>query len=51
MHYYAGLDVGLKSTFICVVDSEGKQVHECEVASYAEVNSKLRNCSNSNIQR
>jgi transposase len=42
MHYYAGLDVGLKSTFICVVDSEGKQVYECEVASDAEViNRKL----------
>jgi transposase len=35
--YYAGLDVGLRSTFICVVDSAGKQVHECEVASDAEV--------------
>ncbi len=40
MHYYAGLDVGLKSTFICVVDSYGKQVHECEVASDAEVISR-----------
>ena len=37
MQYYAGLDVGLKSTFICVVDSEGAQVHACEVASDAEV--------------
>ena len=37
MHYYAGLDVGLKSTFICVVGSDGKQLHACEVASDAEV--------------
>jgi predicted NBD/HSP70 family sugar kinase len=25
--YYAGLDVGLRSTFICVVDDTGKQLH------------------------
>ena len=37
---YAGLDVGLKSTFICVVDSEGTQVHAAEVASDAEVISR-----------
>jgi transposase len=35
MEYYAGLDVGLKSTFICVADSEGMVVHEEEVASDA----------------
>lgn len=33
MEYYAGLDVGLHTTHICVVDREGKQVHACEVAS------------------
>jgi len=36
-NYYAGLDVGLKSTFICVVDVAGIQVHESEVASDADV--------------
>jgi transposase len=40
MCYYAGLDVGLKSTFICVVDDEGTQVHACEVASDAAVISR-----------
>ena len=37
MHYYAGLDVGLdvglKSTFICVVDSEGNPYGREEVRS------------------
>ena len=37
MGYYAGLDVGLKSTHLCVVDSEGRQLHACEVASDAAV--------------
>lgn len=37
MEYFAGLDVGLKSTFICVVDSKGKSLHECEVASDADI--------------
>ena len=36
MQYYAGLDVGLRSTFICVVDATGEQLHACEVASDAE---------------
>ena len=37
MEYYAGLDVGLKSTSICVVDNVGKQMHACEVASEVDV--------------
>lgn len=37
MDYYAGLDVGLKSTFICIVDSVGRQMHACEVVSDAAV--------------
>ena len=37
MQYYTGLDVGLRSTFICVVDNEGRQVHASEVASDADV--------------
>lgn len=28
MKYYAGLDVSMKETFICVMDSEGKILHE-----------------------
>ena len=35
--FYAGLDVGLRSTFICVVDVAGKQLHASEVASDAGV--------------
>ena len=34
---YAGLDVGLSSTFICVVDASGKQLHASEVVSDAAV--------------
>lgn len=37
MEYYAGLDVGLRSTHVCVVDAQGRQVHACEVASDAAV--------------
>ena len=37
IRHYAGLDVGLRSTFICVVDSQGSLVHESEVASDAVV--------------
>lgn len=40
MLYYAGLDVGLRSTFICVVDVNGAIAHEAEVASDAEAISK-----------
>jgi transposase len=35
MKYYAGLDVGLKHTFICIVDEGGKVLHEAAVASDA----------------
>ncbi len=35
MTYYAGLDVGLKRTSICVADGLGKQVHASEVATDA----------------
>ena len=31
--HFVGLDVGLKRTFICVVDSTGKQLLACEVAT------------------
>jgi len=37
MTYYAGLDVGLRRTSICVVDEQGKQARACEVATDAEV--------------
>jgi transposase len=31
MKYYAGLDVAMKETFICIVNEEGKKVHESQV--------------------
>jgi transposase len=31
MRYYAGLDVAMKETFICIVDEEGKRVFESHV--------------------
>jgi transposase len=37
MAYYAGLDVGLKSTFICVVDEKGKVMLEETVASAPDI--------------
>ena len=33
MEYFAGLDVSVKSTSVCVVDEEGKIVREVKVAS------------------
>lgn len=40
MHYYVGLDVGLKQTFICVVDDSGRQIQACDVASDAQAISR-----------
>jgi transposase len=40
MNYFVGLDVGLKQTFICVVDDAGKQVQECDVATDAQAISR-----------
>lgn len=37
MDFYAGLDVGLKRTFVCVVDGTGQRIHESDVASDAAV--------------
>ena len=31
MKYYAGLDVSMKETFICIVDETGKRVYESQV--------------------
>lgn len=36
MHYYAGLDVSLEETAICVVDADGKIVKEMRAASEPE---------------
>lgn len=33
MKYYAGLDVSMKETFVCVVDNEGKKYCEKEIAT------------------
>ena len=31
MKYYAGLDVSMKETFICILDEEGNRVYESQV--------------------
>ena len=31
MKYYAGLDVAIKETFVCIVDEEGERVFESKV--------------------
>ncbi len=36
MDYYAGLDVSLEKTHICVLDREGMVVHEAEAASFPD---------------
>ncbi len=36
MEYYAGIDVSLKESSVCVVDSAGKVVREVKVASELE---------------
>jgi len=33
MKYYAGLDVAMKETFMCVVDEAGKRVFESKVTT------------------
>lgn len=33
MKYYAGLDVSMKETFICILDTEGKKVYESRAYS------------------
>jgi len=35
-HYFAGLDVSVKDTSICIVDETGKIVREVKVASEPE---------------
>ena len=43
MLYYAGLDVSMRTTFLCIVDEKGKVVKEAEVASEgAAIGSYLR---------
>ena len=36
MNYYAGIDVSLKESSVCVVDAKGKVVREVKVASEPE---------------
>ena len=36
MNYYAGLDVSMKTTFICIVNEKGKVVRELEAESTPE---------------
>lgn len=33
MKYYAGLDVSMKETFICIVDKKGKKYCETSVST------------------
>ena len=33
MRYYAGLDVAMKETFVCIMDEEGKKIYEGKSAS------------------
>jgi transposase len=33
MKYYAGLDVAMKETFICILDEEGKRIYESTVST------------------
>ena len=33
MKYYAGLDVSMKETFVCIVDETGKRVYEVQVST------------------
>ena len=39
MEHFAGLDVSVKETSICIVDYTGKIVREVKVASEPDVNS------------
>ena len=36
MEYFAGLDVSVKETSVCIVDDTGKTIREVKVASEAE---------------
>ena len=36
MNYYAGIDVSLKESSVCIVDAQGKVVREAKVASEPE---------------
>ena len=36
MKYYAGLDVAMKETFLCILDETGKKVYEVKTPSTSE---------------
>ena len=36
MDYFAGLDISMDETHICVVDREGVVIYECKAASTAQ---------------
>jgi transposase len=36
MDYFAGLDVSVKETIVCIVDDTGKSIREVKVASEPE---------------
>jgi transposase len=45
MRYYAGLDVSIKGTSICIVDDEGRMVREAKVVTEpAAIVAELTRC-------
>ena len=36
MEYFAGLDVSMEETHVCVLDRDGAVIHEAKVASTSE---------------
>lgn len=45
MDYYAGLDVSLEETSVCVVDGDGAVVHEEKVATEVEAIAETLRCA------
>ena len=45
MEYYAGIDVSLEQSSVCVVDGTGKIVREAKVASEPEALVRFFGCS------
>lgn len=41
MDHYAGLDISLEETSVCIVDSNGKIIRESKVATNPEINGTL----------
>ena len=50
MEHYAGLDVSLEQTSVCVVDAQGQVVREVKVASEPEALIRFLGDSNSRLR-